>query len=92
MASYIAKMTSHAVNRHVFERIALPERKASRKIRVSPERCSRRQSLVERMVGRVLEEMMPQMVKELSSRIMDELRFSKLMEHNMALDENPEEL
>jgi hypothetical protein len=48
--------------------------------------------MVERMVGRVLEEMMPQMVKDLSSRIMDELRFSKLSGLDIDFDQNPEEL
>lgn len=40
----------------------------------------------------MLEQMMPQMVKELSSRIMEELRFSKLAGSNMDFEENPEEL
>lgn len=48
--------------------------------------------MVEKMVGRVLEEMMPQMVKELSNRIMDELRFSKLSDFDIDFDQNPEEL
>lgn len=61
-------------------------------MRVSPEARDRRQSMVERMVGRVLEEMMPQMVKDLSSRIMDELRFSKLSGLDIDFDQNPEEL
>jgi hypothetical protein len=91
VAKYIAKMTSHTINSHTFSRITIPERRISRKVRVSPERCNRRQSLVEKMVGRVLEEMMPQMVKELSSRIMEELKSSKLTNH-YDLDENPEYL
>lgn len=41
---------------------------------------SKRHSLVERIVSRALEEMMPQMVRDLSSRIMEELRSSKLMD------------
>ena len=61
-------------------------------MRVSPEARERRQSMVEKMVGRVLEEMMPQMVKELSNRIMDELRFSKLSDFDIDFDQNPEEL
>ncbi len=32
------------------------------------------------------------MVKDLSNRIMDELRFSKLSGLNIDIDENPEEL
>ena len=36
-----------------------------------------REGLVERMVERVLREMMPMMVKQLSSRIMEDLRHSK---------------
>jgi|688.fasta_scaffold1870063_1 hypothetical protein len=92
VASYIAKMTANTVKSQVLPRLALPERKSSRKVRFSPECRDRRQSIVEKMVGRVLEQMMPQMVKELSSRIMEELRFSKLAGSNMDFEENPEEL
>lgn len=54
VSSYIAKMNSLMIKNQVPLRNALPERKASRKMRVSPEARDRRQSMVEKMVGRVL--------------------------------------
>jgi len=90
--TYIAKMAAHTVRNQFLPILALPQRKASRKVRFSPDCRDRRQSMVEKMVSRVLEEMMPQMMKELSSRITEELRFSKLICSNMDFEENPEEL
>jgi hypothetical protein len=92
VSSYIAKIGSHMIKSQVLPRMTLPQRRTSRKMRVSPEGRGRRQSMVEKLVGRVLEEMMPQMVKDLSTRIMDELRFTKLSGFAIDFDENPEEL
>ena len=62
--------------------------------RFSPERSNfqRKESMIEKMVGRVLDEMMPLMVKQLSSRIMEELRESKKQDYRYDFFENPEEL
>jgi hypothetical protein len=89
---YIAKMNTCIISNHLLSSIPLPE-KRNKARRVSPESNNfrRRESMIEKMVGRALEEMMPMMVQQLSSRIMEELRQSK---HSSRYDfeENPEEL
>lgn len=77
----LARINQKAIQNHLSRRATLPK---SRQVQ--------RESLVERMVEKVLQEMMPMMVKQLSSRIMEELRHSKFEDSNRDVEENPEEL
>lgn len=77
----LAMINQKAIQSHLSRRVTLPKSKQVQ-----------RESLVERMVEKVLQEMMPVMVKQLSSRIMEELRHSKFSDSNMDAEENPEEL
>lgn len=76
---YLSKINSIAIDRHLF---SLPMRESKcKKVRFSPEKSQsmQKETIVEKMVSKVLEEMMPMMVKELSARIMGELsiKFNK---------------
>lgn len=77
----IGRINQQAIQNHLSRRASLPRRRQSQK-----------ESLVEQMVEKVLREMMPMMVKQLSSRIMQELRHSKLDDSHRDAEENPEEL
>ena len=65
-------MTEQIVGRRIEKKIPVRERR-SRMLRVSPEKelFKRKESNIEMMVGRILESMMPVMVKELSYRIVE---------------------
>ena len=69
-------MTEQIVGRRIEKKIPVRERR-SRMLRVSPEKelFKRKESNIEMMVGRILESMMPVMVKELSYRIVEELKY-----------------
>ncbi len=76
---YLAKINSTAIDRHLFS-LPIRENKC-KKVRFSPQKSQpiQKETIVEKMVSKVLEEMMPIMVKELSARIMGELsmKFNK---------------
>lgn len=74
----LLKINQKAIQSHL-SRASLPK-----------SRPAHRESLVERTVERVLREMMPVMVKQLSSRIMEELRrYNKFEDSNRDAEENP---
>ena len=68
--NYMRNMTDQIVRRRIARNIPVRERRSMR-LRVSPEKelFKRKESHIEMMVGRILESMMPVMVKELSYRI-----------------------
>ena len=69
---YMTNITEQIVGRKIHRTIPVRERR-SRILRVSPEKelFKRKESHIETMVGRILESMMPVMVKELSYRIVE---------------------
>ena len=75
---YMSRISEEIVGRRIHRNIPVRQR-MSRKMRISPEKelFKRKEGQVEMMVGRILESMMPVMVKELSYRIVEELKYEK---------------
>lgn len=88
------RITQEIVGRKISMHIPVRERRQM--VRVSPEKelFRRKESHIETMVGKILESMMPVMVKELSYRIVEELKRDSSSNVNvseyMECDLNPE--
>jgi hypothetical protein len=77
--NYMSRMMEEISDRKIFSTIPVRARKSRFAPRVSPERelFRRKEGHIESMVSKILESMMPVMVKELSYRIVEELKMGR---------------
>lgn len=79
VSAYLNRMSQDIIDKFAQPKRIPTYKRTNRAVRVSPEKelFRRKESQVESMVSRILESMMPVMVKELSYRIIEELKESQ---------------